>query len=300
MNKYIKPDNSDFTPEGYELIEKIYQEMMEKSKYVEVDDETLKEAVRELYRLGGLEPVDVEVLESPIHINERTKELYGQEEQPSWYGNISDFGWLGTLKMGIESGILEKEGEEYNDFVRAFKAIVDSGIWHIVTMNDRAFTCRRPKTLLLDENDELHSMTEPAVVFYGEKREVGKNYGAYFIHGKHFTKSDFEKAIKATPSEILNWSDIEQRSALLEEKGSRFLLDECGAQLIDSTEEMGGYELYEVDLKDLGKTKILHFKSWSTEDKYAHIVPPESTNALDTASAMHNLSTEDFLQSVHS
>jgi hypothetical protein len=117
------------------------------------------------------------------------------------------------------------------------------------------------------------------------------------IHGVKFTEEQFNKAKNASVADILAWEDIDQRSVLLRERPIESLLENVDKKLIDKTDECGGYELWELDLEGVGKTRILNYKSWSTEKPYVKFVPSDSRNALETVATLRHQTVEELRES---
>ena len=119
----------------------------------------------------------------------------------------------------------------------------------------------------------------------------------YSIHGVKFTEEQFNKAKSAGVEEILSWEDIDQRSVLLREQPIDKLLEKVPKTLIDETEECGGYKLWEIELKSIGKARILSYKGWSSEKPYAKFVPLDSVNALETVAKLRHQTVEELKNS---
>jgi hypothetical protein len=130
--------------------------------------------------------------------------------------------------------------------------------------------------------------------------EYKDGWGLYMIHGVKFTEEQFNKAKTASVSDILSWEDVDQRSVLLRERPVEILLEKVPKKLINHTDELGGYDLYEIELKDIGKTKVLSYKGWSSEKPYVKFVPPESTSCLEIVAAMRLQTVEELKSSTHS
>ena len=162
----------------------------------------------------------------------------------------------------------------------------------IIPYEGIAFVSETPLKINWD-NGRLHSLTEPAVKYDGD-------YGIYSIHGVKFTKEQWEKAIKATTQEVISWEDIDQRSAILQDRPVEELLKTLPKKLIDKTEECGGYELYEIELEKIGKAKIMSYKGWSSEKPYVKFVPLDSTDCLETIAKLRGITVEEFKEAIKS
>lgn len=283
--------DNEFTPKGLELIDEIYNEYIGKSTYRSSTDEELIDAVRTLYSLGN-EPIPekITVCGSPLEMQKKAEEMTGEKQEEAWYGNLSDFGWLANIDAGIRMGLIEDD----KDFQSMKKASVESGIWSSILMDDMAFVCRRPPTQKMDEDMELHCMDGAAVIFEDGAR-------AHFIHGIFFTPDQFAKIATVSIPELMAWEDIDQRSVLLRERPVKDLLDGIeNKKLIDSTEECGGYELWEVEFDGIGKTKILSYKGWSSQKPYVKFAKPEATNALEAIAELREMTVDEFRNAIKS
>ena len=162
----------------------------------------------------------------------------------------------------------------------------------IIPYKGIAFVSETPEKINWD-NKQLHSSTDYAVKY-------ANNYGLYSIHGVKFTEEQFNRQKTATVAEILSWEDIDQRSVLLKDRSIQELLKEVPKTLIDKTDECGGYELYEIELKGIGKSKILSYKGWSSDKPYVKFVPNDSVKAIDTVAKLRQQTVEELKESLKS
>ncbi len=167
---------------------------------------------------------------------------------------------------------------------------VSESVNYIWPNSDFVIVCDRPKHILRDVDGRLHSSESMAI-------EYKDGYGLYMIHGVKFTEEQFNKAKTATVTDILSWEDIDQRSVLLRERPIETLLESVEKKLVDETDECGGYKLWELDLKDVGKAKILVYKSWSGEKPYAKFVKPDATNCLEAVASLRHQTVAELKES---
>jgi hypothetical protein len=187
-------------------------------------------------------------------------------------------------KLKLSKDIMER--------ANAYRKVSES-VNYIWPNSDFVIVCDRPKHILRDSDGRLHSTEGKAI-------EYKDGWGLYMIHGVKFTEEQFNKAKNASVTDILAWEDIDQRSVLLRERPIETLLESVEKKLIDKTDECGGYELWELDLKDVGKAKILVYKSWSTEKPYAKFVSPDSTDALEAVASLRHQTVEELKASLKS
>jgi len=143
------------------------------------------------------------------------------------------------------------------------------------------------------EDGRLHNLKSPAV-------EYVDGYSLYSIHGVKFTEEQFKKSQKAKIEDIIAWEDIDQRSALLRDRPIETLLKKVPKTLIDQTKECGGYKLWEIELKEIGKARLLTYKSWSSNKQYIKFVPPASEKCLETVSSLRHQTVEELINSFKS
>ena len=143
------------------------------------------------------------------------------------------------------------------------------------------------------EDGRLSKLDGPAVKY-------ADDYSLYSIHGVKFTEEQFKKSKKAKIEDIIGWEDIDQRSALLRDRPIEQLLKKVPKTLIDETKECGGYKLYEIEIKGIGKARLLSYKSWSSKKMYAKFVAPTSNKCLETVASLRHQSVEELKDSYKS
>jgi hypothetical protein len=211
--------------------------------------------------------------------------LGGQFWVGGWYwGNALVNFFFDVCKLELSKDIMER-AEAYRK--------VNESVNYIWPNRDFIIVCDRPKHILRDSDGRLHSTEEKAIVYKD-------GWGLYMIHGVKFTEEQFNKAKMASVSDILSWEDIDQRSVLLRERPIEKLLESVKKKLIDKTDECGGYELWEIDLKDIGKAKILSYKGWSSEKPYIKFAPSDSLKALETVASLRHQTVEELKESLKS
>jgi len=192
--------------------------------------------------------------------------------------------WAGWYAFGQYIGV-----KFDNKILKIFMDFV-TNVSFIIPYKGIAFVSETP-TKINWNNGLLHSTSKGAIQYDNGK----ENY--YSIHGVKFTEEQFKKSKKATVSGIIAWEDIDQRSALLREQPIKKLLEKIPKTLVDSTKECGGYKLYEIELKGIRKSKIMTYKSWSSDKQYVKFVPPESKNCLETIAKLRHQTVEQLLSS---
>jgi hypothetical protein len=211
--------------------------------------------------------------------------LGGQFWVGGWYLGVAFVNFFFDIcKLKLSKDIMER--------TLAYRKVCES-VNYIWPNRNFVMVCARPVRISRDEQGRLHSLTEQAI-------EYPDGWGLYVIHGVKFTTEQFEKQKTADISDIISWEDIDQRSALLQDRPIETLLETVPKKLIDKTEECGGYELYELELDKIGKAKVMVYKSWSLEKMYVKFVPPESEKCLETVASLRSQSVEELLNSYKS
>ena len=203
----------------------------------------------------------------------------------------ADFGAWYEYYKEIKAIPAQEKADKYVGYLRA-------GAFYAMFFEKKAFIMCRPVQVEQDERKRLHSTTGPALIF-ADGTEI------YQIHGVRFTKEQFKKSKKATVKDLLGWDDIEQRSVLLSDKPLEQMLKEAKAKIIDETDELGGYKLWEIDLGLRSKAKAMTYKGWSkgadgNPKQYAKYVPNNSTNCLETIASLRGLTIEEFKLAIKS
>jgi hypothetical protein len=186
-----------------------------------------------------------------------------------------------VCKLKLSKDIMER--------AKAYRRVCES-VNYIWPNRDFVMVCARPTAINRDEQGRLHNPK-------GKSIEYPDGWGLYYIHGVKFTEEQHKKAQKASLADIISWEDIDQRSALLRDRPIEQLLKKVPKTLIDKTKECGGYKLYEIEIKDIGKARLLSYKSWSSDKTYAKFVDPKSTNCLEAVASLRHQSAEELKES---
>jgi len=165
----------------------------------------------------------------------------------------------------------------------------EAGLGYRVEYEDTLYLVPTP-LVKIDVENRFHSTNGPAIHWKGGAE-------VFYIHGVKFTEEQFKKSQTATITDIIAWEDIDQRSALLRERPIKELLETVQKTLVDHSDECGGYDLWELNLKGIGTCKVLAYSGWSSAKEYIKFVPPESTNALETVAKLRHQTTNELLVS---
>ena len=177
----------------------------------------------------------------------------------------------------------------------AYRKVCES-VNYIWPNRDFVMVCARPTKINRDNNGRLHSTMEKSI-------EYPDGWGLYYIHGVKFAKEQFEKTKNATFEEVMKWEDIDQRSALLQERPLEELLNSVPKTLIDHSDECGGYDLWEIEIelnREKKKARALSYNGWSSDKPYVKFVPLDSNNALETVAKLRHQTVEELKNSIKS
>lgn len=202
--------------------------------------------------------------------------------QFSYYGNITDFGWLGFYDFFDRLGIVRNK-----DFTK-FKNLIDCGVYDMIQQDNICYVCGMPEYIKRDAGNNLHSETESAI-----KWKDG--FELFFLSGVAFTKELWQKVSSKEISAIdaLKIENIEQRYATLKYLGAEKLLKDLSAELIDKSDR--GNELY--CLKGIipnKEVKLLKYDCPSTGRTYTKFVPFEMTKADEAQAWSFQLELKEY------
>ena len=193
----------------------------------------------------------------------------------------------GDADFGAWYEYWKRIGVFQNDKCDKYVGYLRSGAFLVFFFEKVAYVMVRPTSVKQDEQRRLHSTDTPAMT-WKDGTEL------FYIHGVKFTKEQFQKQKTASISDILSWEDIDQRSVLLRERPIETLLENIEKTLIDKNEECGGYKLWEIDLPDIGKARIMTYKSWSSDKQYVKFVPPTSKKCLETIASLREITVKEL------
>ena len=140
-------------------------------------------------------------------------------------------GWVSFYDYFRRVGIVKTpEFDKYVEYLQ-------SGLFMTVFQDGLAVVCRRPKKLLRDERERMHSETEAAI-------EWRDGFKLYYLFGIEFDEKLWKKVVdrKLKFKEMMEISNMEQRMAALKVLGAEYLLEQGKAQLIEKTTR--GNELF--------------------------------------------------------
>lgn len=181
----------------------------------------------------------------------------------SWIG-CWDYGWAAFYDYFIKIGIVEhKEFCEYRD------KIIKSGMWSAISYKNICIPIKMPTNVCRNRQRQLHSTTGYAVTF-------ADGYGQHYLSNVFFPKNLYERLISGNMGvpNILKIKNTEQRMAALSFIGAEKLLQQCNAELVDSSDR--GNKLYKIPNLDGMTVYLVRFICPSTGREYVHFIDFEN------------------------
>lgn len=158
----------------------------------------------------------------------------------SYYSDLSNYGWISFYDYFTKIGVCNIE--IYNTYSNLFKKanIYQFAKLPPVKNEGLVLVCRKHTTIHRDNQERLHSYTDPAITF-------ADGYKLYFIKGIEVPEHWVTKSKSLSIKEIDNIDNAELRRIALELYGEKNYLIESGATKI-SQDEYG--ELWKKEIPD--------------------------------------------------
>lgn len=230
-----------------------------------IDPAQAEEAVKLMYKCGGLNPPDrIVFANGPLHAktflgdNSVTYScVYGSHEA-SWL-SFYDF-------MQNEVGI------DFEGKLDGLWAVAKTCGW-VSCYDTLAVIQDRPTVIKMDDDNRLHCENGPAILY-------ADGFAVYSWHGTRIPADWIKNKSKLTPKIALTWENMEQRRAACEILGWVHILNELNAVTIDTDPDPQIGTLVEVDIPDIGKEKFIRVLC-GTGREFAIPVPPNMKTALE-------------------
>lgn len=168
-------------------------------------------------------PDRVEIVDSPYFAMKLASELTGKEEKSLDWTGVSDGGWVAFLEFFHSIDVITDEEVANVLALREF----GRSAWDSVLLDECAIVIRRPKTLKMDDDGNLHCTTGPAV----EWRDGEKDF-AY--HGTWIPERMVTAPRSYTKAEYLAITNTEERRAISEIAGWDWVIDLLGGATTDT------------------------------------------------------------------
>jgi hypothetical protein len=141
----------------------------------------------------------------------------------SYYGNISDYGWVAQIDFYTRIGIVKNKDYE------KFKALLQTGVYDMIQLKDYCIVSAKPTKIVRNNDNRLDNRNGPAI-------EFGDGYKQYYINGRAIPEWVFQKveAGEITREMYLSEKNMEIKSAIYEVMGQQKMMDLLGAEVVDT------------------------------------------------------------------
>jgi len=250
----------------------------------EIDVPESLSALKEAYENVQMTfPEKHEVYDSPSAAIKAMKEKYDVDVTPNdfIYG-AHDSPWVAFYNYFDEVLGLDNIHDKINPFVRLAKSCG----W-VLLFDELVVLTRKPTHLRFDNQNRAHCDHDFAIKFADDT-------GVTVWHGQAvpqewiFDKSSIDAEV------LLRWENIEQRRCACEIVGWAEVLEHLNSTVIDKDEDTTIGILYEIDLPDSGKEKLLVATDPNTGKPVGLPVPPEVNTAKEANSWTYGINAVDF------
>lgn len=225
-------------------------------------------------------PPLVEIVDSPMAACRIASEMLGEKVASTDYCGVGDGGWVSHYDYFYRIGVLSSEepDERDRDAVEALLALCDFGrmAWDTVLLDECAIVVRRPVTLRVDDEGNLHCSDGPALLWADGEKEFAH-------HGVWIPERMVTAPRSYTREEYVAIANTEERRALGEIAGWDWVCSLLAAKPIDEWTDPAtqlGYVLLAAD-SERWLRKISPQLANGTQPVYVEPVHPE----LKTAAA---------------
>lgn len=224
------------TPEQEKIMYEVRDEWLNRFFSLgKIDEKACTEGIHMLYEWAGLPKPVVIYAKSPLDCQDllnknRSQPMY---HATSWYGNVSDYGWVAYYDFFRRIGIVKNE--KFNSYVEFLK----SNIYDCIQMSDVCVVSPMPEFIHVDEQRRLHSLDGPAIGW-------SDGFEQYYLFGRFFKEDLYKKIMSdnVTFADVMKIGNIEQRMAALKVLDPDKLLKGTDAELIDESKR--GNMLYKI------------------------------------------------------
>jgi hypothetical protein len=215
------------TPEQEELMLKVrdyWKDLLFSCKH-SINKEKATEFVTFIYELSSLGKPEIIFVDSPMACQKKVNEMKGNEketfEEFSYYGNISDYGWVSFYDFFTQIGILNDEKfNKYRDL------LASCGVYDMIQLKSHCIVSDMPDRIERDDQGRLHCEEQSAIHFKD-------GYEQYYWHGVYVPKNWIMNKEDLTKDTFLTEENAEKRRCLQEIIGNERLIEMLGVVLID-------------------------------------------------------------------
>lgn len=165
-----------------------------------------------------------------------------------------------------------------------------ASVHQIYCFKNICFVSNFPTHIRLNDNDELHSQSKPAL-------EYKDGFSLYYSNGIEMKEEYIlTSADRITKEQFTSEENADMRRELIRKIGINKVIEMLEAKTIDtfSTKTGGKYELLQVKLHNDVEGKFLKMKCVSTKNDHIIGVDEKCTTAIDAYCDLNNLTKEDF------
>lgn len=174
---------------------------------------------------------------------------------PWWVGDGFDIGWVTFYTFG--SSLIPPEKRVEQDKLAFLETLSNTASW-IFSFEGCSIMTERPITSwtsnLISERPVLHSTTGPSVKF--------PDWELFHYRGTQIPRDFIMNRAKYTPTDALQWENLEQRTALCELMGWEAVISSLGSavKVIDEDSDPKFGTLLQVDLPGAPRQQFLRAK----------------------------------------
>jgi hypothetical protein len=213
-------------------------------------------------------------------VEDSVEDIFGER---SYYGDVSDFGWVSFYSFFTKTGILtDPNFNRYESFIR-------STPFALYPYGNCVFAVHPPVLVERNARGRLHSTAGAAVKF-----RDGSAY--YFINGRSVPEWIIEEKESITKEKFLSEKNAEIKGAIYETLGQKGIMQLLGAKTVDTreiTHANGDTETVELlktqeRFEETGNEPFAWVKVVcpSTGTNYLLGVEPHHTNALEAVASL--------------
>ena len=259
-----------------DLWEEINQLLFENHKELKISD--IENDINWLYERKQLKKPEILLFKSASEFNKYIKQ-FNYDELPK-YGLANEIEFYAYWTNN--AGTLD---------LKRYCAFLKKGIFHAIFDDHKALICMLPEKILLDNNNDFHSLKGYALSWYDET-------GKYFIYGRRFSKRLFDlvSTRKMKMIKVLSIKNIEQRYVALRLYGIDRMLTELKDRLTLVHESEKGNKLYNIEIDDNLTAQFLLYSCPSTGRQYTKYVDDQQNyrNADLAMAESHNMTLEQY------
>ena len=227
-------------------------------------------------------PEKYEIYDSPFQAVRAMKEKYGLDITPSdfIYG-AHDSPWVSFYSY-FDNVLNIDIHKKIDPFVRLAKSCG----W-VLLFDELVVLTKKPIYIKFDNQNRTHCDNDYAIKYADDT-------GVAIWHGQIIPAKWILDKSTITPDVILHWENIEQRRCACEIIGWANVLKHLDSKVIDEDGDPTVGTLYEVDLPDSGKEKLLVAVDPNTDKLVGLPVPNEINTALEANSWTYGIEKFDF------